>query len=147
MIFTALGALVVAGAFLIAGIAKSSVTLLVVSLVCTAVAGFLLLATTDIARRRAWPQQGVLPVVNPAIAGTGTPVVMYLPAPGADGNGPAGSAPIAGYEAMSAEQVVKLVGSGALAREQLVAVRAYELAGAARKTVLDRIDRAMRSAS
>jgi hypothetical protein len=45
---------------------------------------------------------------------------------------------------MTADQVVKLVGSGALTVEQLEALRQYEGQGQARKTVLDRLDRAIR---
>jgi hypothetical protein len=52
--------------------------------------------------------------------------------------------PFLGYDEMTAEQVVKLVASGALTIEQLEALRRYEADGQARKTVLDRLDRALR---
>jgi hypothetical protein len=45
---------------------------------------------------------------------------------------------------MTADQVVKLVSSGALIPEQLAALREYEAQSHARKTVLDRLDRALR---
>ena len=154
MIFTALGILVASGAFLIAGIVRSSIPLLVISLIGTAAAAFLLLATADLARRRAWENAG-LPVVAGAGGPPGTqPVVMYVPTteptavtaaavPG--GNGAGSASPFLGYDDMSATQVTKLISSGALTTEQLVAVRKYEKANAGRKSVLDRVDRAIRS--
>ncbi|MBA3653751.1 MAG: hypothetical protein H0W70_06095 [Actinobacteria bacterium] len=162
MIFTSLGILVTAGAFLIAGIVRSSIPLLVVSLIGTAVAAFTLLATADMARRRAWENSG-LPVAgsNGGAGGAppGTqPVVMYVPiaqsvgasvgAAGANGGGgttTATGSPLLGYDDMTAGQITKLVISGALTTEQLIAVRRHEKATAARKTVLDRLDRAIRS--
>ena len=155
MIFTSLGILIASACFLIAGIVRSSIPLLVVSLIGTAAAAFLLLATADLARRRAWENAG-LPVAAGAGGPPGTqPVVMYVPtsepapvvaAPGAStaaGNG--SGTPFLGYDDMSASQVTKLISSGALTTEQLVAVRKYEKANASRKSVLDRLDRAIRS--
>ncbi len=151
MIFTSLGILVAAGAFLIAGIVRSSIPLLVVSLVATAAAAFILLATADLARRRAWESSG-LPVaagVGGGPAGT-QPVVMYVPVaePAGTatlvGNGASGS-PFIGYDELTAGQISKLVTGGTLTRDQLDAVRHYEKANAGRKTVLDRVDRALRS--
>lgn len=156
MIFTSLGILIASACFLIAGIVRSSVPLLVVSLIGTAAAAFLLLATADLARRRAWENAG-LPVAAGGGGPPGTqPVVMYVPtnepapviaAPPAPstttGNG--SGSPFLGYDDMSAAQVTKLISSGALTTEQLLAVRKYEKANASRKSVLDRIDRAIRS--
>jgi hypothetical protein len=48
-------------------------------------------------------------------------------------------APVVGYDDMTAEQVVKLIASGAMTEAQLEAVRDYEAAHDARKTVLDRL--------
>ena len=45
---------------------------------------------------------------------------------------------------MTADQVVKLVTSGGLTPEQLAALREYERQGPARKTVLDRIEKALK---
>lgn len=153
MIFTSLGMLIVSVCFLIAGIVRSSVPLLVLSLVGTAVATFILLATADLARRRAWESAGLPAMAGAAGGPPGTqPVVMYVPtneaapvmaAPAA--NGSSSDTPFLGYDDMSATQVNKLVSSGALTPEQLVAVRKYEKANASRKSVLDRIDRALRS--
>jgi hypothetical protein len=162
MIFTSLGILVASLGFLIAGIVRSSIPLLVVSLVGTAVATIVLLATADLARRREWERAGMPVAPTGAVAGAppGTqPVVMYVPvadavavgAGVASGNGggaapaPGGGSPLMGYDDMTADQISKLVSSGALTTEQLVAVRRYEKSNASRKTVLDRLDRALRS--
>jgi len=163
VIFTALGLLVLAAALLIAGIAKSSVAFLMLSLVATCAAGAALAIAYSIARR-----SGVI-ADAPAAGPAGMPqtaMVMYVPvdqlpamspaaaamkvgAVPANGNGTgaheSATPPIAGYESMTAEQVGKLVSSGALSDEQLEALRAYESAHAARKTVLDRIDRSLRA--
>lgn len=154
MIFTALGLLVLGAALFIAGIAKSSVPFLMLSLVATAAAGGALAIAYSVARRT-----GVIPDAPPVPQGA---VVMYVPmdqlpamAPAAaamkvgaassgngNGNGSAG-APIAGYESMTADQVCKLVSSGAFSAEQLAALREYEASHGARKTVLERIDKAL----
>lgn len=154
MIFTSLGMFIASLCFLIAGIVRSSVPLLVVSLVATVVAAFVLLATADLARRRAWEASG-LPTAMANASGGGPPgtqpVIMYVPtteaAPvaAAGGNGAPAASPFLGYDDMSAAQVTKLVSSGALTTEQLVAVRRYETDNAARKSVLERVDRAIRS--
>src|SRR4051812_32473414 len=114
MIFTSLGILVAAGGFLIAGIVRSSIPLLVVSLIGTAAAAFILLATADLARRRAWEANGMPVGAGVVPAGT-QPVVMYVPvAEGGGtlataalgGNGASGS-PIPGYDVMTATQINK----------------------------------------
>ena len=51
--------------------------------------------------------------------------------------------PFLGYDEMTADQIVKLVSSGALTADQLAAVREYEERHAARKTVLDRLDKSL----
>jgi hypothetical protein len=163
VIFTALGLLVLAGALLIAGIAKSSVLLLMLSLLCTVAAVATLAVTYSIARRTGLTT-GALPAMPTPAAGAPpmagqAGVFMYVPveqlpamAPAAaamkvgsagagNGNGSAATAPLAGYDEMTADQVVKLVGSGALSETQLQAVRDYEAGHGARKTVLDRIDK------
>ena len=158
MIFTSLGLLIGAVALFIAGIVKSSVALLTLSLVVSVAAGAILFASFGAARKLA--AAGVLP----AGAGGGgvvpgaQPVVMYV-APeqlglATAGNGgahyatpPAGAAqPIVGYDEMSAQQVVGLIASGALTPDQLAAIRVYETGTAARKTVLDRLDKALAAA-
>src|SRR3954454_22845319 len=173
MIFASLGLLIAAGGLLAGGIANSNVGLLVASFVCTAVAGVLLMVAYAAARNAGAlgvPGAGTLPVAMPAgapspVPGT-QPVLMYVPiaqAPGvlqpvAAGNGGNGGSagtggstsgfapapPFLGYDDMTADQVVKLVASGALTPEQLSAVRDYEERGQSRKTVLDKIDRALR---
>ena len=95
MIFTSLGILVASGCFLIAGIVRSSVPLLVISLIGTAAAAFILLATADLARRRAYENAGVAPVVDGAAAAPpGTqPVLVYMPvAQEVPANGPVATA-------------------------------------------------------
>jgi hypothetical protein len=171
VIFTALGLLVLAGALLLAGIAKSSVLLLMLSLLSTVAAAAVLALTYSIARRTGLttgalpampaPAAGAPPTMPPDV-NTAT-VVMYVPvdqlpamAPaaaamkvggGANGNGTGAgggaSAPVSGYDDMTAEQVVKLVTSGALNEMQLTAVREYEASHGARKSVLDRIDKVL----
>ena len=51
--------------------------------------------------------------------------------------------PIVGYDEMSAQQVASLIASGALTYDQLAAVRVYETGTTARKTVLDKLDKAL----
>jgi hypothetical protein len=170
MIFGSLGLLVAAGGLLAAGIADSNTGLLIGSFACTAGAGMLLLITYAAARSgaAAGAQTGITPAAVPAavpgaVAGA-QPVLMYVPVgqvPGAlqpvgapaGGNGStlatdnaafAPASPFLGYDDMTADQVVKLVSSGALTAEQLTVLREYEAQGQARKTVLDRLDRALR---
>jgi hypothetical protein len=172
MIFGSLALLVGAGGLLAAGIADSNTGLLIGSFACTAGAGILLLVTYAAARggQLGAAQAGTIPTagfpggVPAAVPGT-QPVLMYVPVgqvPGAlqpvgaptGGNGStlpsadnaafAPAPPFMGYDDMTADQVVKLVSSGALTPEQLTALREYEAGGHARKTVLDRLDRALR---
>ena len=150
MIFTSLGLIVVAVAFLIAGIAKSSVALLMVSLMLTIASGVVLILVAGAARRLvaaqgASPTAAPLPAMPMASEG-----IMYVPVPAAsgavgapNGNG-SGAPPVVGYDAMTADQVVKLIRSGALTAEQLDAIRAYEEARQGRRTVLDAVTRARR---
>jgi len=49
--------------------------------------------------------------------------------------------PVVGYDQMTADQVIKLVASGALTESQLEALRDYEASHDGRKTVLDRLGR------
>jgi hypothetical protein len=132
MIFTSLGLLLVALGFLIAGIAKSSVALLMVSLFVTLGAGIVLILVSTAARR----------IVEATGGGTARqelhPVTIDLREAPESANG---DAPVIGYDDMTAEQVMKLIRSGALGPEQLAALKEYETAHQARKTVLDRLDR------
>lgn len=170
MIFGSLGLLVAAGGLLAAGIADSNTGLLIGSFACTAGAGILLLIAYAAARggSAAGAQTAVIPAAYPAaapgaVAGA-QPVLMYVPVGQVPGNlqpvgAPTGgngssfavdegafapSPPFLGYDDMTADQVVKLVSSGALTPEQLAALRDYEAQNQARKTVLDRLDRALR---
>jgi hypothetical protein len=171
MIFGSIGLLVAAGGLLAAGITNSNTGLLVGSFACTVVAGVLLLVTYASARSGAalGAQTGLQPAAMPgaglpgAVPGT-QPVLMYVPVgqvPGVlqpvgaptGGNGAslaldpgafAPAPPFLGYDEMTADQVVKLVASGALTPEQLEALRRYEGEGQARKTILDKLDRALR---
>jgi hypothetical protein len=134
VIFTSLGLLLVALGFLIAGIAKSSVALLMVSLFVTLFAGITLVLVATAARRIVEAQTAL--AATPG-APSSIDLTAYSPA---GGNG---GAPIVGYEVMTVEQVVKLIRSGALSDEQLEAVHTYELDHQARKTVLDRLERVL----
>lgn len=169
MIFTALGLLVLAVALLIGGIAKTSVLLLMLSLV-SAVAAVAVVALTYSIAKRTGDTSGALPTMGapvvaggpmPGAPGQGQGVFMYVPveqlsnlAPAAaamkvgaagngNGSGSASAPPIAGYDDMTAEQIGKLVSSGALNDAQLQSLRDYEASHSARKTVLDRIDRSL----
>lgn len=150
MIFTSLGLLLTAGGFLLGGIAKSSVTLLIVSLALTVAAGVVLALAAASAR-------GAVPALggfggHTAAAPAGQPMYMYVPVstmPGAVagtavstgiGNGGPGAEPLVGYDSMTAAQLTRLIDSGALSAEQLEAIAAYEARHAARKTVLGRLD-------
>jgi|SRR5436190_4585669 len=168
MIFGSLGLLVAAGGLLAAGIADSNTGLLIGSFVCTALAGILLLITYAAARGGAvaGAQVGVLPAPGAPSPVPGTqPVLMYVPVgqvpanlqpvgaptggngssyPAVDNAAFAPASPFLGYDDMTADQVVKLVSSGALTAEQLAVLRDYEAQGQARKTVLDKLDRALR---
>ena len=160
MIFTSLGLLLVAAGFLAAGIAKSSVALLSLSLVITIAAGAMLVMVTAASKRLpgAAPAGGAMPGFAGAPAGgmPSQPVVMYVPvqaaqmAPtavlptvvpdGESGDGNGVTPPVVGYDSMTAAQITKLVGSGALTQDQLLALRAYEESHAARKTVLEGVE-------
>lgn len=148
MIVTSLALLLVAGGFLIAGIAKSSVALLMVSLLVTVGASATLLLVVGAARRLA-----------PSVAtpgGPGLPAstqgVVYIPVQLASISAaptnpvvapPAVAPPVVGYDDMTAEQVARLVSSGVLAEEQLLVLRDYETANAKRRTVLAKVERAL----
>jgi hypothetical protein len=133
VIFTSLGLLLVALGFLLAGILKSSVALLMVSLFLTIGAGLVLVLVTAAAQRIVAAQQGQqVPTTVDLTAG---------PAPSSNGAG----APVVGYDDMTADQVVRLVRSGALSDEQLSLLVDYEERHQNRKTVLDRASRATAS--
>ena len=163
MIFTSLGLLVVAAGFLIAGITKSSVALLTMSLVITIAAGVVLVMVSAASKRMFDSGAIAGPGPAPIMAGgpatmPAQPVMMYVPMqaapmqapvqtapmpptttmPTVDGNGAA--PPVVGYDSMTAVQVTRLIDSGALTDEQLASLRQYEETHAARKTVLDRLD-------
>jgi hypothetical protein len=133
VIFTSLGLLLVALGFLIGGIAKSSVALLMVSLFVTIGAGIVLVLVATAARRIV-EAQGLHASPAPS---TTIDLTGYAPV----GNG--ATAPIVGYEVMTVDQVVKLIRSGALSDEQLTALQAYELGHQGRKTILDRVERVL----
>lgn len=136
MIFTSLGLLLVALGFLIGGIAKSSVALLMVSLFLTLGAGVVLILVSAAAQRivAAQREQGVLQTTTIDLRTQET-----APTNGA-------TAPVVGYDDMTADQVVRLVRSGALTGEQLAVLVEYEEGHQARKTVLDRARREQKSA-
>ena len=167
MIFTSLGLLVVAAGFLIAGITKSSVALLTMSLVITVAAGVVLVMVSAASKRMFDSGAIAGPGPAPVMAGgpatmPAQPVMMYVPMqaapmqapmqapvqtapmpptttmPTVDGNG--ATPPVVGYDSMTAVQVTRLIDSGALTDEQLASLRRYEETHAARKTVLDRLD-------
>ena len=172
MIFGSLALLVAAGGLLAAGIAGSDTGLLIGSFACTAGAGILLLVAYAMARGpAAGAQAGTIPTAGfpagvPAPVPGTQPVLMYVPvsqvpgalqsvsAPAGVGNGAsmagladadfAPAPPFLGYDDMTADQVVKLISSGALTAEQLAALLEYEQRGQARKTVLDRLERALK---
>jgi len=143
MIFASIGLLLVAGGLLAAGIAKSSTGFLALSLVCTGAAGVLLVVAYAAAR-------GLTGLNTNRADGTGAVAapgsnVVYVPLTAMPaGNGTAEPVPVLGYDDMSADQIVKLVSTGALSDDALEALREYEASHEGRKTVLDRVDRALR---
>ena len=150
MIFTALGLLLVAAGLLVAGIAKSSVALLMTSLLVTIGAGVVLAMVLPAARRLADATGGQAAAPG-FVTPQGQPVVLYVqqapapvPAPTATAT-PAtidltdGASPFVGYDLLTAKQVSELIASGTLTDEQLAAVRDYEASHAARRTVLAKL--------
>jgi hypothetical protein len=137
MIFTALGMLVVAAGMLIAGIAKSSVALLMVSVVLTLVAGAVLAMVLPATRRLSEATGGGAAGAQLVGPNGAQPVVLYVqqsPPTGTNGH-----SPIVGYDEMTAAQVAKLVASGALTDDQIEALREYETSHAARRSVLAKL--------
>jgi hypothetical protein len=152
MIFTALGLLVVAAGLLLAGIAKSSVALLMASLLLTLGAGVVLAMVVPAARKLAAATGGG---AAPAFATPqGQPVVLYVQQAPVATNGAAAPAPIdltdggspfVGYDVLTAKQITDLVDGGSLTAAQLVAIREYETANAGRRTVLNRLEKVLES--
>lgn len=137
MIFTALGLLVVAAGLLIAGIAKSSVALLMTSLLLTLGAAVVLAMVVPAARKLAASTDAS--AQPPAFTtAQGQPVVLYVQQAPPSGQ-TNGHSPIVGYDDMTAAQITKLIASGALTDEQLEAVRDYEKSHAARRSVLTKL--------
>lgn len=137
MIFTALGLLVVAAGLLLAGIAKSSVALLMASLLLTIASAVVLAMVLPAARKLAESNGSTnAQIVGPN--GVAQPVVLYVQQapPVGDTNG---HSPIVGYDEMTATQITKLIASGALTDDQLDAVRDYEATHAARRSVLAKL--------
>lgn len=155
MIFTSLGLLLVAAGMLIAGIAKSSVALLMTSLLLTIASGVVLVMALTTARRLAGAtggSNGSTPMLTPQ----GQPVVLYVqqaPAPSPmtatmptiDLSRAGESTPFIGYDMLTAKQVTELIDSGSLSTEQLETVREYEKQHASRRTVLSRLDKMLAS--
>ena len=145
MIFASIGLLLVAGGLLTAGIAKSSTGFLALSLICTGGAGVLLVVAYAAARGATGLNANRAGTAGFVPAGSNVVYVPMAAMPaGLDGNGSGGGAPVYGYDEMSADQITKLVASGALGEDQLQAMREYEAQHEGRKTVLDRLERALR---
>jgi hypothetical protein len=145
MIFTALGLLLVAAGLLVAGIAKSSVALLMTSLLLTIASGVVLALVLPAARKLAATTGE--PAATPGfVTPQGQPVVLYVQqAPAATTavqptiDLTDGGSPFVGYDLLTAKQVNELIASGSLTDEQLAAVRDYEASHAARSTVLAKL--------
>ena len=150
MIFGSLGFLVVSAFLLAFGIGKSSVPMLVLAFIGSAVAGLLLIAAYRVHRATQAGERapaspfapglgraanGVQPIILMPVNPDGTP---YRNGGSLGLNGEA--EPIVGYAGMAATQIAALVRSGALTDDQLRAIRAYESAHHARKSVLTAID-------
>lgn len=161
MIFTSLGLLVVALVFLIAGILRSAVGLLVLSVVCTLVACAVLYASFVAYRRKALDEAGKAegPLVEPGWpqayapeaagtpAGTVAPVVVApVPAPssglslGPTATNGQGSHEqlLERWEGLNATEAARL--TEGLDLDELHAVRRHEVENDNRKTVLRAID-------
>jgi hypothetical protein len=150
MIFTSLGLLLVAAGMLLAGIAKSSVALLMTSLALTIGAGIVLAMVLPSARKLSAATGNGGPAFA-ATNGNGQPVVLYVQqAPTATAVQPvvtetidltSDGSPFVGYDLLTAKQVTDLIAGGTLSDAQLAAVREYEAGHAARRTVLARLDK------
>jgi tetrahydromethanopterin S-methyltransferase subunit D len=84
------------------------------------------------------PVAGAQPIYFVPIAANGVPIMMATPP--TEGNGgtmlAAAAPPVVGYDEMAATQIVKLIQSGALSTDQVLAISRYESMHQARKTVL-----------
>src|SRR5687768_9951710 len=117
MIFTALGLLLVAAGLLVAGIAKSSVALLMTSLLVTIGAGVVLAMVLPAARKLAGATSGQAAAPG-FVTPQGQPVVLYVQqAPTAEPAPTAvqptidltdGASPFVGYDLLTAKQVSEL---------------------------------------
>lgn len=148
MIFTSLGLLLVAAGLLIAGIAKSSVALLMTSLLLTLASGVVLVMALTTARRIAAVVGGEQAMTT---APPGQPVVLYVQQAPTTMSAPVelranGATPFIGYDLLTAKQVTELIDGGTLSHEQLAAVRDYEVSHAGRRTILSRLDKMLASA-
>lgn len=143
MIFASLGLLILSAVLLAAGIGKSSMPMLVLSLVSAVVASGMLLLAHSYHRLRLKAEGGAGSgdvTVGPGVAGSTEP----LPTPastGGNGHAPmaAASPPVAGYDDLNATDAAAL--ADALGLEELHRLRRYEVEHAGRKTVLHAVDR------
>lgn len=110
------------------------------------VAGGLFLAIGYAAAKRSVRSDGAEVVAGPAVGsavGAAAPTGVHTngsrPAPVVD------APPVNGYDDMTATQVVALVGSGALNRQQLARILGYEASHQARKTILAKVEAAVLS--
>jgi len=168
MIFGSLGLLVLSLMLLIFGITRTSLTLLVMALCAAGLASVLLIAAYQAHKMRlaaagggsasgtGGAPVGAIPAAMPAgaqavyfvpvgpggqplIMGAGAPVMAGAGAGAVAGGASNGGAPLVGYDAMAATQLVKLINSGALSNEQIEAIAQYEAAHQQRKTVLQAV--------
>jgi hypothetical protein len=168
MIFGSLGLLVLSLMLLIFGITRTSLTLLVMALCAAGLASVLLIAAYQAHKMRlaaagggsaagtGGAPVGAIPAAMPAgaqavyfvpVGPGGQPLIMGAGAPAMAGAGAGaiatggsnGGAPLVGYDAMAATQLVKLINSGALSNEQIEAIAQYESTHQQRKTVLQAV--------
>jgi hypothetical protein len=155
---------------LIFGITRTSLTLLVMALCAAGLASVLLIAAYQAHKMRlqaaggatgtpvggaGMVPAGAVPMAMPAgaqavyfvpVGAAGQPLMMAggdvmagVPNGGASA-GVSNGAPLVGYDAMAATQLIKLINSGALSSEQIEAIAQYEATHQQRKTVLQAVE-------
>jgi hypothetical protein len=135
MFLTSLPLLVAAVVVMVVCAFRGSTLMLTVSL-GMAVGGAGCLGAALLIARRTLARQGLITATHVGAATSPpAPPVSVLSAP-----------PLFGYDDMEVSQVVALVSSGALGREQLALLLAYEAANQARPEILEVTQRALTSA-
>jgi hypothetical protein len=151
MFLTSLLLVAAALVLVIWGAIKGSVLLLGISLGCGAAGAVALLVANAVAPRLAKAAGMTADGPTPDTSSTGAGAVAVDLTERSVGGSPvplaawavADAPPIPGYDEMTAAQVVRLVGTGALAKPALAALLAYEAGHQGRTTVVTSLERAL----